>query len=276
MSVAGLRFWLLPCILSVLAGCASVPPAPQHPDQPPPNAGEHEGWLWNSLTGQKAAAPSGSAASQPSPPPVPPTPPEATGPLIPGPSSSSKWHRGAQDANGAEVIPTPADTPAGPPPTIPPELPPPTGGVSVKDIKDDKDEKDKKKGFEWSDLAPENVYKNMKNAAGYGPDEKIARAAMKEGETLFRDKKYAEAAAKFATAVDRWPDSPLEEDALFLKAESEFFSDQYPKAHDTYGGLLKKYANTRHLDTVCAASSPWAATGSSSTPPIPPGRSCPT
>ena len=37
---------------------------------------------------------------------------------------------------------------------------------------------------------------------------------------------------------------------MFLQAESEFFADQYPKAHDTYGGLLKKYVNTRHLDTV--------------------------
>ena len=68
-----------------------------------------------------------------------------------------------------------------------------------------------------SDLAPENIYKNVKKAAGYGPDEKIARAAMQEGKALFRDKKYKEAAAKFATAADRWPDSPLEEDALFLQ-----------------------------------------------------------
>ena len=36
------------------------------------------------------------------------------------------------------------------------------------------------------------------------------------------------------------------------RRESEFFSDQYPKAHDTYGGLLKKYTNTRYLDTVAA------------------------
>ncbi len=148
------------------------------------------------------------------------------------------------------MIPASSETPAGPPPTIPPELPQPSGGVSVKDVKPA--EPEKKKGFDWSDLAPENMYKNMKNAAGYGPDEKIARAAKQEGDALFHDKKYKDAAAKFATAADRWPDSPLEEDAMFLKAESEFFSDQYPKAHDTYGGLLKKYANTRHLDTVCA------------------------
>ena len=44
----------------------------------------------------------------------------------------------------------------------------------------------------------------------------------------------------------------MEEDALFLQSESEFFSDQYPKAHDTIGGLLKKYPNTRHLDTAVA------------------------
>ena len=89
-----------------------------------------------------------------------------------------------------------------------------------------------------SDLAPENIYKNIKKSAGYGPDEKIARAAMQEGKALFGDKKYKEAAAKFATAADRWPDSPLEEDALFLQGESEFFSDQYSEG-------------PRHLRRLC-------------------------
>ena len=169
--------------------------------------------------------------------------------MIPGPSSTTRWRGGNAAGPASGVIPVSAETSAGPPPTIPPELPPPSGGVSIKDVKP---EEEKKKGFELSDLAPENVWKNMKKATGYGPDEKIARAAMQEGQTLFREKKYTEAAAKFATTADRWPDSPLEEDALFLKGESEFFADQYSKAHDTYGGLLKKYVNTRHLDTVAA------------------------
>ncbi len=142
---------------------------------------------------------------------------------------------------------------AGPPPTIPAELPPPpAGAISISAVKLKEKEEEKKSGFDLSDLAPENVYKNIKNAAGYGPDEKIAKAAMEEGKTLFQAKKYKEAGAKFATAADRWPDSPLEEDALFLQSESEFFADQYPKAHDTIGGLLKKYSNTRHLDTAIA------------------------
>ena len=143
-------------------------------------------------------------------------------------------------------------SPAGPPPSIPAELPaPPADAISISAIKLKEDEK-KEAGFDLSDLAPENVYANLKKAAGYGPDEKIAKTAMDDGKSLFRGRKYKEAAVKFATAASRWPDSPMEEDALFLQSESEFFSDQYPKAHDTIGGLLKKYPNTRHLDTVIA------------------------
>jgi len=229
----------LACFLGASCGCASAPPAGSH-SQNDVRSGtdEYDGWFFNSLIGRRkkateaeklapqsnsqAAAPSGvqqaSAWSES---------PEAPGPLVPGPSSS-----------------------AGPPPAIPAALPPPpSGAISISAVKLKEEEK---KGFELSDLAPENIYKNVKNAAGYGPNEKIAKAAMEEGKNLFQAKKYKEAGAKFATAADRWPDSPLEEDALFLQSESEFFSDQYPKAHDTIGGLLKKYSNTRHLDTVIA------------------------
>ena len=38
--------------------------------------------------------------------------------------------------------------------------------------------------------------------------------------------------------------------ALFLLAECQFFTDDYPEANDTYTNLLKKYQNTRHLDKV--------------------------
>ncbi len=252
MSSEGSRVWLmLVCVLGILGGCANIPPAPQDAKNRD-NTGnyEYEGWLFKSLTGRKTAeatqeAPPGdgvsagvqqASASSPSVP----------GPLVPGPASPSA-SRMAAPPTGPELTATPSEkSMAGPPPSIPAELPPPpAGAVSIKDSTTET-----KSGFEWSDLAPENVYKNMKKTAGYGPDEKIARAAMQEGQALFRDKKYKEAAAKFATAAARWPDSPLEEDALFLKGESEFFFDQYPKAHDTYGGLLKKYSNTRHLDTV--------------------------
>jgi outer membrane protein assembly factor BamD (BamD/ComL family) len=220
----------LACVLILFGGCASAPSAQNgiRADNDP-----YEGWLYKSLTGRKDAAASQQTAAP-------------TGGAV-QPATASPWQVGAAGA----VIPASAESPAGPPPVIPAELPSASaGGTSIRDVKEK--EKEEKKGFDLSDLAPENIYKNIKNSAGYGPNEKIAHDTLQEGKALYAEKKYKEAEAKFATAADRWPDSPVEEDALFMQGESQFFSDQYAKAHDTYGGLLKKYVNTRYLDTVAA------------------------
>lgn len=82
------------------------------------------------------------------------------------------------------------------------------------------------------------------------PNKQVAQAAYQEGETAFRQKNYDEAAAKFKTAAKRWPDSEIEEDALFMQAESYFFADRYSSACDTYVNLMKKYENSRYLDKV--------------------------
>jgi outer membrane protein assembly factor BamD (BamD/ComL family) len=230
----------LVCVLGFGAGCNSLPASQQPKNDDNTSNYEYDGRLfksvkdrrnessstWQPPAGQNSnpQAPASSGVQQTS---ATAELPDESSPLVKGPSSS-----------------------AGPPPAIPAALPPPpSGAVSIGAIKLKEEEK---KGFELSDLAPENIWKNAKKATGYGPDEKIAKAAMAEGKTLFNEKKYKEAAVKFATAAGRWPDSPLEEDALFLESESEFFSDQYSKAHDTIGGLLKSYSNTRHLDTVVA------------------------
>jgi outer membrane protein assembly factor BamD (BamD/ComL family) len=240
---------MLPCYLGFLCGCASTPPKGS-PSQDAVRSGtdEYDGWLFKSLTGRGKAtnaeqpAPGSTAAS----PGNPPAGPQSTTPS--GVQQASAW---MPPADGAGPLVAGPSSAAGPPPAIPAELPPPpAGAISISAVKLKEEKKDK--GFDLSDLAPENIYKNIKNASGYGPDEKIAKAAMDEGKALFKDKKYKEAGGKFAKAADRWPDSPLEEDALFLQSESEFFADQYPKAHDTIGGLLKKYPNTRHLDTAIA------------------------
>jgi len=60
------------------------------------------------------------------------------------------------------------------------------------------------------------------------------------------------AADDFQNAADRWPDSALEQDALFMAGESYFFADRYPKANDVYEELLKKYPNSKYLDMVDA------------------------
>jgi hypothetical protein len=74
--------------------------------------------------------------------------------------------------------------------TAPPKLlpdPPPTPASMADPMKD------KDLDF-WSKLAPENVWKSVKKATGNGPNEGIARAAFKEGQELFKQKKFSEAA----------------------------------------------------------------------------------
>ncbi|MFM7205272.1 MAG: tetratricopeptide repeat protein [Planctomycetaceae bacterium] len=102
----------------------------------------------------------------------------------------------------------------------------------------------------WDYFKGENVKKRWKKMVGRGPNEKVARAALAEADALFREAKYPEAIKKYKVAIDRWPDSVIEEDAMWQLAESYFFTDQYPKAEDQYDELVKKYANTKYLDRI--------------------------
>ncbi|MEX0676478.1 MAG: tetratricopeptide repeat protein [Pirellulales bacterium] len=99
-------------------------------------------------------------------------------------------------------------------------------------------------------LAPKTAWKNMKKAVGQGPNEKIARQSLAEGDDLFRQKKFVEAAKAYRKAYKRWPDSPLEEEALFKAGESEFFADRYDEAEDEYALLVKKFNSTQYLSQL--------------------------
>jgi outer membrane protein assembly factor BamD (BamD/ComL family) len=109
-------------------------------------------------------------------------------------------------------------------------------------------------------LDPRRVYDSVKRAAGYGPNQQVARKAFEEAEKIFveatslkgseRAGRFLEAAKKYDAAADRWPDSTLHEDALFMRSESYFFADRYPKAATGYEELIKHYPNTRHMDVV--------------------------
>jgi len=139
----------------------------------------------------------------------------------------------------------------------PPQAPPlgvipasATEPIASAPVRSDASKTDDDSGFDWSDLSPTKVYNDAKSAVGYGPDEAKAQALLKEGEALFAKKEYDEAASKFKAAGKRWPDSPLQEDAMFMTGESFFFADDYAKAQSSYESLLKKYDNSRHLDTT--------------------------
>jgi outer membrane protein assembly factor BamD (BamD/ComL family) len=260
-------------LIVVSSGCAAGPPAsPQAQTaakNPASNDDEDSGWLFRSLFGRKAA--SNETSQAPAKPSANPTVPDnqspvlnynnqppavqttglEAGPSTGGPAISKVTPIVSTEPIGEDnsgTFPVSILPPASPVTTAPPKMlpdPPPTPSSSADPMKD-------KDADFWSTLAPENVWKSIKKATGNGPNEAIARAAFKEGKELFQQKKYSEAAGKFATAADRWPDTPVEEDALFMLGESLFFSDQYPKAHDNYSSLLKKYSNSRHLDIAVA------------------------
>jgi outer membrane protein assembly factor BamD (BamD/ComL family) len=99
-------------------------------------------------------------------------------------------------------------------------------------------------------LAPKTAWKNMKKAVGQGPNERVARQALDGGDDLFRQRKYTQAAKAYRKAYKRWPDSPLEEEALFKAGESEFFADRYDKAEHEYALLVKKFNSTQYLSSL--------------------------
>ena len=96
----------------------------------------------------------------------------------------------------------------------------------------------------------ENIQKRWKKMTGRSPSESVGEKALAEGDALFRQGSYTKAISFYKKAIDRWPDSVIEEDAMWQLAECLFFTDQYPKAEDAYSELVKKYANTRYLDRV--------------------------
>ena len=173
----------------------------------------------------------------------------ATGVAPAGPAAASPY-----DVSNAPSGPPPGY--AGPSPSTPMMF----GPVSATKKSEDDDE------WDISHLAPDYTWKKFKEAVGWGPDQKLAREAYDKGQALFnaalacaknhdeegRLKNYEEAAKEFYIATWRWPESTMEEDAMFLMGESYFFMDQYGSAQDSYTNLLKAHDNTRYLDTVVA------------------------
>jgi outer membrane protein assembly factor BamD (BamD/ComL family) len=120
--------------------------------------------------------------------------------------------------------------------------------------------------WSWEHLKPSRVIDSAKKTAGYGPNPELAREYFDQGEQHYRQavaarengvvdgeaSGFLDAAARYEFAAKRWPDSALEQDALFRAGECYYFADQYPNANEQYEQLLQKYPNTRYLDLVQA------------------------
>ena len=113
-----------------------------------------------------------------------------------------------------------------------------------------------------SSLSPENIGKGIQHLTGTAPDQDQAKKLYLEAEAQFReasaapegkrDALYSAAGEKYRLASIRWPDSALEQDALFMAGESYFFADRLTKANEFYEKLAKKHENSRHSDQLNA------------------------
>jgi outer membrane protein assembly factor BamD (BamD/ComL family) len=120
--------------------------------------------------------------------------------------------------------------------------------------------KPKVEGFDA--FKPEVIKAQVADLTGNGPNAATAKQLFAQAEDLYakaldappdrRAAAFSEAAEAYVAAAEKWPESLLEEDALFLAAESYFFSDQYPLANEQYEKLIKQHPNTRHMDAIDA------------------------
>jgi outer membrane protein assembly factor BamD (BamD/ComL family) len=275
-------------LLAFLAGCATSPSPPNaawskvhNPQDDTSPAAQGNAYRssgnYGQYGGQSNAAmqPAGSQGNYPQANSIYPQPPTYAASAMANPAAPANngWAAAGSAPYGASpttttryfdpnVVPTGATgvAPAGSPSDVTslPSAPPPgyagpapmepmtISSVTTKKSDDDDGE------WDWSHLAPDYTWKEFKKAVGWGPDQRLAKEAYDRAQALFNEKKYDEAAKEFYTASWRWPDSTMEEDAMFLEGESYFFLDQYGSAQDSYVNLLKKHDNTRYLDTVVA------------------------
>src|SRR5690606_17104549 len=105
----------------------------------------------------------------------------------------------------------------------------------------------------WDSLSPLNWSKNAtrsyKKLTGQEPKPELARALYSQGEEKYRQaiagpeenraQTLMQAAALYAEAAKRWPDSALEQDGLYMAGESYFFADSYVRANGMYEKLIK-------------------------------------
>lgn len=112
-------------------------------------------------------------------------------------------------------------------------------------------EKEQDGTTDWSKYSASALYNKWRDFLGMGPNEKEAVAIMKkaceaqmEFEKTKERKKLKAAAELYEKASKKWPDSILEEDALFYAAECRYFNHEYTKALTLYKAMVTKYSNS--------------------------------
>ena len=145
-----------------------------------------------------------------------------------------------------------------------PQAPAASDGISSpSDVRQASFESDdpEQKGLSLEDFYPDKIAKTAKRLVTEPPNKKEASKTFDEADAAFRQaaalpagderqRLYLEGAREFSIAAERFPNSALEQDSLFLAGECYFFADYYWEANRSYEKLIKAYPNNRYLDTV--------------------------
>ena len=114
------------------------------------------------------------------------------------------------------------------------------------------------------DFQPRNFMTTMRVITALGEDQQAAQRMFDEGRALYEQASalhesgkrneagpiFHQAANRFREAAALWPDSALEEDAVFMQGEAFFFADQYVLANRAYEGLVARFSGSSYLDQV--------------------------
>lgn len=114
-----------------------------------------------------------------------------------------------------------------------------------------------------SDFAPSQIATTLRTRGKTRADENKAREYYQLGLDKYRSANqqriddgpagrhqamFTEAANDFRSAGAFYPDSQLEEDALYYEGESYFFADRYVQSNRAFEKLIAKYTGSRYLD----------------------------
>ncbi|MBC7853709.1 MAG: hypothetical protein IAF94_09760, partial [Pirellulaceae bacterium] len=123
------------------------------------------------------------------------------------------------------------------------------------------DDGEPSKGFGLEDLYPDNLGKTVKRVVSEPPNKKEAKKSFDDADAIFRQanalpvgderqKLFLEAARKFLVAAERFPNSAIEQESLYMAGEAYFQADYYWESNRSYEKLIKAYPNNRYLDEV--------------------------
>ena len=113
------------------------------------------------------------------------------------------------------------------------------------------------------DLTPSQIATTLATKTVFSEDPEAARNSFADGKAMYEQalqeldqdpdsgkhaETFAKAASHFRIASSQWPDSQLDQDALFWQADAFFFADRYVQANRAYETLLVKYPGSDYMD----------------------------